>query len=335
MQCFKTFVLTLLILLITINTNVYAEEAIKQPAENPPDYQKMMLLNSFVPGTAQLSLGQTTEGYTYMSSIPISLIGQGLVLLYILDSGINYGVQRVDNKTYLTGYSNQQNDKRWILYTGLTMAIYANLLSSYSMYSAQRDYMDRYKPEESIRKGRESLIDLTLSPFHPENVFNWDVMPFFPISVVSGMQGGDFNSISNYFRRDTAPFLGFNLNPVVSLLLNIVATVVLVTANAAWEEIMYRGYLLETTNIHYSSLNFGLAHLGNMLLPDTSVEDTVLQTGFATLYGYYAAHKTETNNYDFKKMIALHFWHNVTSSTVGYMVNPDKSLFMISFKFNF
>jgi hypothetical protein len=300
-----------------------------------PDYSKMMLLNTFVPGSAQLTMGQNNEGYLYMSSIPISLIGQGILLLYFLDRGFVTQPYTENNKNYLIGYSNQNNDKKWMLYTGLTMAIYANLLSSYSSYSAHRDYMDKYNSENSLRKGRESLFELTLSPYKAENVFNWDVMPFFPLSVVAGIQGGDINSVGKYFQRETVPFMGFNVNPVGGLALNLIATVILVTANAAWEEIMYRGLLLETSGITYSSLNFGFAHLGNMLLPDTSVEDTLIQTGFATLFGFYAAHQTEKNNYDFRKMIALHFWHNVTSSTVGYMVNPDKSLFMINCSFKF
>ena len=69
-----------------------------------------------------------------------------------------------------------------------------------------------------------------------------------------------------------------------------------------------------------------LRHLPNMLIPNVSVEETVIQSVFAALFGYYAASRTIANDYDFSRMAALHFWHNVTAMTLSYLIEPERSL---------
>jgi hypothetical protein len=332
----KIFVLNIF-LIISLNGFFFPQfsfAADKTEKNEAPDYSSIMLINSFLPGSAQIKLGEEKEGYFYLSSIPINFIGQGLILIYFLENTISWNPTVENNKTYLVHYNNNNQDKKWMFYTGITLSIYANLLASYSSYAANRDYQDKYSPSE-LKSGRETLSELVTSPFKVENILNWDFFPVFPLTVISGLQSSDFHSIGNFFTKNNVPFMGLSVKPVTGFTLNLITTAILVLANAAWEEITFRGLLLEQSGITVSSLNFGLAHLGNMLLPDTSVEDTVLQTGFATLFGFYSANRTIANHYDFRRMIALHFWHNVISSSLSYMVNPNKTIFIINYSLKF
>ncbi len=325
------FILVILLLNLIFPKQVFAAEEKNQEI---PDYNSMMLINALIPGHAQFKLGQEKDGYLYLSSIPVSIIGQTLLFLYFWDNKKTWNPRTENNKTYLTQYETQNISKKWMLYAGLTISIYATLISSYSSYSAHRDFTDKFAPS-NLKTGKENLSELIFSPFKAENIFTWDFFPVFPITVISSVQGSDFQSIGKFFTKQNVPFMGFNVNPIAGFGLNLLATVLLVLANASWEEIMYRGLKLEQSGVVSSSLSFGLAHIGNMLLPDTSVEDTLLQTGFATLFGFYAANRTMANNYDFRRMIALHFWHNVLSSSINYMVKPENNLFVINYSLKF
>jgi membrane protease YdiL (CAAX protease family) len=105
----------------------------------------------------------------------------------------------------------------------------------------------------------------------------------------------------------------------------------LVAANATVEEILFRGMYLDRMGVVGSSLFFGANHLVNaFVLPGFSFEEAGAQAAFATLFGLYAASRTEANGGDFRRMIALHYWHNVSTLVLGYLIHPnDVQLFQI------
>lgn len=306
--------------------------------EKEREYKLNLSINSLLPGYAQHTINKPEEGNLYLyTSLPLLVIGQGLLIYYFYDKGgiIISPHKRENGLNYLTRFGNEDiNDKNFFLYSGLLLSLYGTLISTYSSYAYHRDFIDM-NLKSDLKKGRESLGDLILSPIKPENIFNFDFFPMYPLSVVSSITPNDINKMGDFWKKEKVPFMGVNVSPWQGLIFEFLTACLIVSANATWEEIYFRGLELEKNGLNYSSLSFGLAHAGNALYPDASVEETALQTSFATLFGFYAGQKTIENKYDFRKMIALHFWHNVTSATLNYMANPDKGLFFINFSYKF
>lgn len=315
----------------------FAEDKILTEAEKVAEYQNVLTINALLPGYGQITQKKELEGYAYMTtSLTMLISGQALLLSYFYDRGLlEIAPYKKDDKNYLIRFTNPaKEDRNLLLYSGLFLSLYGTLLATYSSYSYHRDYLDA-NFTNNVKKGKESLTDLVFAPFVPENVFNFDVFPMYPIITVSSIQPSDLGKMNDFWKKDKVPFMGLNVAPWQGLLLEIISASLLVLANATWEEINFRGILLEKSGLTYSSITFGLAHAPNVLYPGVSVEETTLQTLFASLFGFYAGVKTQQNNYDFKKMIALHFWHNVTSASLNYMVNPDKGLLFINMSYKF
>jgi membrane protease YdiL (CAAX protease family) len=139
--------------------------------------------------------------------------------------------------------------------------------------------------------------------------------------------------MGRYFRRGRVEFLGYPVTPLTGFGLEVLLAGVLVTANAVWEELSYRGLGLQVNGTVYSSLSFGFAHLTNMLVPGVTVEDTVLQTLFATAFGFYAADRVQRREDGLERMIALHFWNNLLSLVLSYLADPEsEQVFIISLR---
>jgi hypothetical protein len=294
----------------------------------PVEYGPMMLKNILIPGTAQLALGQEKEARAYLFSLPLTLIGNGLSLYAVVSrlGGIRIDVETVGRETFLSRYIEEEEPFDEIfLYAGLTLSLYGSLLSNYSQYAAHRDYMDRYSTGSRVRDGREGLPELLFAPFLPRNVFTIDVLPALMLFTLSDIAGEDLSLIGDFFSRETVPFMGFEIRPWAALSLQTLSSVLLVWANSTWEEVAFRGLSLEVSGPVYSSLTFGFSHLGNMIMPGVSVEDTILQSFFATAFGFYASEQVKRNGYKLNRMVALHFWHNVLAFTFGYLFDPDES----------
>jgi membrane protease YdiL (CAAX protease family) len=298
--------------------------------EDPPDYRALMLRNSLLPGTAQLAMGETLEGIVYLASLPLQLAGLGLVAYQTVRvaADAEVGVFREDGRTYFlreTDSSRSAADQ-WLFYGGMTLSLYGNLLSAYSQYAAHRDYVDRYGDPLGLaarRHGRETLPELLVAPWLPRYALSEEVLVALALTAAGSMGGGDFARIGDYFQRDTVPFMGAPVTPLAGLALRLATSVLLVTANAVSEEILFRGALLERSGVTASSLSFGLGHLPNALFPGVALEDTLLQTVFALGFGFYAARSTVANGYDFRRMAALHFWNNMLAFTLAYLVDPE------------
>ncbi len=293
------------------------------------EYSKMMLINTILPGTAQIKQGKTAEGILYLTSIPIGLAGQIMALYYFYqhgEEGLTFGLEAKEGEHYLSGF-NENNDfstNQYLLYGGMTLSLYSSLLSSYSSYAAHRDFSDRYF-QNPVRRGKESLLDLITAPYKPENFFSSDVFPFFPITIIGSLQGKDIGRMAGFFQREEVDFWGYKMHPAAGFCLNTLFSFLLVTANATLEEIMYRGLSLEKSGTAASSFSFGAAHLPNMLMPGASIESTVLQSIFATLMGFYAGNITEKNGYNIEKAVTIHFWHNILAFTLNYLATPEQT----------
>jgi membrane protease YdiL (CAAX protease family) len=292
--------------------------------EVPPDYRALMLRNTLLPGTAQLAMGETAEGIVYLASVPLQLAGLGLLTWQTVRvaSDAEAGVFREDGRTYLLreADSARSSADQWLFYGGMTLSLYGNLLSAYSQYAAHRDYVDRYGDPmglPALRRGRETLPELLVAPWLPRYALSEEALVALALTVAGSVDGGDFSRIGDFFRRPAVPFMGASVAPLAGLALRLATSVLLVTANAVSEEILFRGALLERSGIVSSSLSFGLGHLPNALLPGVAVEDTVLQTVFALGFGFYAARSTVASGYDFRRMAALHFWNNILAFTLG------------------
>lgn len=196
----------------------------------------------------------------------------------------------------------------------------------FSVYGGWDRYVKTDQAGRRAKYGGLTMGDYLLAPFQPEFVFNFDVFPVFPLLELSPITLEEWRKVGGFFRRDRVDFLGTKVSPAVGLGLTTLGALTLVAANAALEEISFRGMLLDQMGIVGSSLYFGANHLINaFILPNFSFEEAAQQTAFATLFGLYAADRTQANGGDFRRMIALHYWHNVTTLVLGYLIDPENA----------
>jgi membrane protease YdiL (CAAX protease family) len=302
------------------------------PAAEPPDAPdpiRTLLINSFLPGTAQIALGDRVGGTLILvGSIALQAGGTALLVVDQLpafaatgeEAGGGFGWYREGGRTYLWPPDEGAGivGSGALYDTGLLLSIWGSLLSGYSQWAATREFSDLLGSDSS-RTGHESLGELLLAPYRAEYVLNTGFFPFFPMTILGQLDYDDLSVYGRYFSQDRVDFWGMSVHPALGLALNTLFSVALVHANATVEEILFRGLALESGGVVSSSLSFGAAHLPNMLLPGVSIEDTLLQTLFATLFGFYAADVTVRNDYRLGTATALHFWHNVAAFTFGYM----------------
>ncbi len=284
-----------------------------------------LLVNSLLPGYWQLKTGDAAEGVLYMTSLPLTGLGFYFLIDYFFDAGDFQQNYTDGERTYLLYSENWQNgDNRWKLYAGVLFSAAGSFLSAYSNYTAEEDFYIQHNDGYADMYGETlTALELLAAPWRPENILNFDFFPAYPMFALSGVAVDEWSSAGSFFRRDTVPFMGADMHPAAAASLALLSSVLLANFSTVTEEVVFRGHLLRQSGVHFSSLYFGAAHLPNMLMPDTSVEDTLVQTAFAALFGYYASVKTAENGYDFRRMIALHFWHNVTAMTLGYIVDPE------------
>ncbi len=289
----------------------------------------MMIINSLVPGTAQRTLGNLDESKFLIFSLPLSLAGTSLIAVSaaVSTAEVSLDLEKKDGRTYLFQYSGTSSSiADLLMYGGLSLSLYGNLLSAYSSYAAHRDFVDRYGDPfhpKPVTEGRIKFSDAVTAPFRKDNIFSIDVLPMLGLMTLSGVSVEEWQAAGGYFRRDQVDLFGFPVSPAAGLGAQILVSALMTTATAAWEELVYRGVSLEASGAVYSSVSFGLAHLGNMLVPGVSVEDTLLQAMFAGVFGFYAADRVTRRGYAIEKMIALHFWNNLLGMVLGYMADPD------------
>lgn len=314
-------------------TSLAADGSAGAPA--PTDYQltsRDILLNTLLPGYAQIKLGRTIDGAIYLSSLPLTIAGIALQTHYLAkvmtDDGLERSYTDEDGRWYvyyLDGL-NERPDK-WEFFLGTILGLYGTLLSTHSQYDVQQHLVARAPTDAPAAAEPISLAHALAAPWQPRNLFNLDILPVFALSVLPDVAGIDRTDFADYFARESVPFLGADVSPAAGLALAAGSAILIANANAVWEEISYRGLQLQNRGVVGSSVRFGLVHLPNALMPNVSVQDTLWQATFATMFGLYAASVTERNGYDFRKAIAWHFWNNVLAFTLGYLTEPDDQMF--------
>lgn len=306
--------------------------------ELPPLY-KLLKLNQLFPGYAQKKMGFEQEAKWYTAYWPLYAAGTALTAIYLYNrfdavKDSDYTWIHTNHNTYMFYHEDfQTNNQRWMMYVGTACFLAASLIQTYSEYAAIEDYEDFAAGRTS---GRLTLGDFLKAPYQMETLKGTGFFPMYPLTVLLQFRVTDYAKIGDYFRRETVPFLGAQVNPWAGLGLAAASSLLFVTMNATWEEIFFRGIMLKDKGKTSSSIWFGSAHILNFAYPNVSMEDTALQTVFAGLFGYYAAVITERNNGDIRPAIALHFWHNVTTLILDYLMNPDDHmLFSIGFNVEF
>lgn len=293
---------------------------------SPIDARRLLLINTLLPGTAQIALGDRRTGRAILvSNLLLTTVGVSLFAIELVGSermervtrdGIR--LHRHNGRTYIWPVEDEAMpaEGEWMQNVGLLSTTWSSLLAGYSQWQA---YQSLTGGRDSETAQTPSLTSLLFAPYRIENLLNFDFFPVFPLTVLGQIGLEDLSAYARFFRRERVDFWGLSVKPIVGLSLNAMFTLLLVHANSTVEEILYRGLRLETGGVVRSSISFGAAHLPNMLAPGVSIEATLYQTLFATLFGFYAADRTVANGYRLERVIALHFWHNVVAFMLGYM----------------
>jgi membrane protease YdiL (CAAX protease family) len=267
------------------------------------DPARTLFVNSLLPGTAQITMGQLAQGWALLlSSLTLKIVGNTMLVIEIVNSaaaGGGIGIYRENGRTYLLPPSDDGLlQETWLGNTGMTLAIWGSLLGAYSQYDS---YLRLIRP--SLGRRDISLGEVLVAPYQARNALSWQVLPVLVLSTLSSLDWDRIREFGEFFRRDEVDFWGLPVRPLTGLALNTLFAFTLVHANAAAEELVYRGMNLRSVGPLRSTVAFGAAHLPNMLTPGMSVEDTLLQTGFATAFGAYAARMTMQDQYDLGKAI--------------------------------
>ena len=318
-----------LLLLLCVSTITTQTASGQEITADVPDYTRMMLANALLPGTAQRQLGKADEALRYYPSLPMSVVGAGMIVAATIvgDGELAFDLESNESGSYLVRYTGEESlATELLVYGGLILSLYGNLLSAYSSYGAHRDFVDIYgDPFRSTPyvSGRLSLRDAFFAPFKPEHVFSIDVLPMLGLMTLGGFSIDEWRSILSYFNHTRVDFFSIPVSAAAALLGQSLISTLMTTATAAWEELMFRGLSLEVNGSVHSSVSFGLSHLANMLVPGVSVEETLAQSIYATAFGFYAADRVLQRNFRIERMIALHYWHNFLSLLLGFMADPE------------
>ena len=306
----------------------------EQPAGDR-EYQltaRDVLLNTLLPGTAQIKLGRVEQGLLYLSAVPLTVAGTVLQSIYfsrvLTDPDLERFVRDDTGRSYiyyLDGLA--QSPDKWQLYLGTVLGLYGSLLTMHSQYDLAYHVRRQNAPSWApARPEPLTLGEVVAAPWVPGNLINIEIFPVFLLSILPDLSRLSQSDFTSYFAQDTVPFLGTRVSPGAGLALAGGSAILIANANAVWEEIAYRGMRLNTYGVAGSAVRFGLVHLPNALVPNTSIQDTIWQSLFATMFGLYAGSVTENNNGDFRNAIAWHFWNNVLAFTFSYLAEPESQL---------
>lgn len=321
-----------------ISNNVFKNQ--NMPA-HVGDFQQLRNMNQLLPGYGQWMMGNTWEGLLTSFALPLYVCGS-----YFLADGFVSGLKSGhyqwnvnDGTNYFFIKSASVNPDRWKITLGTSLGIWGMFLWVYSGYALERDYAKLYPgnyreylnseglTNEGYFAPRQELSDLLLAPYRPDNLFSSEVLPVLGLLILPYLNSDVFYRVSQYFQRSKVNFFGAQVSPWAGLGFALLTSVAIVTANATWEEIYFRDSMLRSSGLEVSSFAFGSAHLGNIIYPDRSVSETILQTFSATAFGYYAAFVTKNNHYNIQKAISMHFWNNVLINTLNYLIDPENGFY--------
>ena len=298
-------------------------------AQEIPDYTKMMLLNTFVPGTAQFTLGQGRAGMMYVWSLPVTLAGGGLFLYTLTQhlDGLHFNVLKDERgETTVVQFGKRELDTvdYALLFSSSALMVYGLMLGAYSQYEAHRVWMDTYgkgrmEPAGSKKKRLLPLSNALGAPFLPRNFLSFEVIAPLTFTTSSRLMGTDFNDIDSFFRSSEVDFWNISISPWGGLAMALGSGVLFSLAAAVTDEAVFRGVLMDRTGPVTSSIFFGFSRMGNILIPARSAERTIIGSLEGLGFGLYSAMITRKEEYNFEKSIALHFWNNLSAYIISYI----------------
>jgi membrane protease YdiL (CAAX protease family) len=271
----------------------------REQFDSMPDWVRFLLA---VPGVPQIYLGQP-EGYAYaVIGIPTLVAGTGLYAWYLA--------------------GDRADADAWKLDTGLLASEIGSSFSSYSLYAFLRDRADALG-SAAPRKGRESYLELLGAPYNPGVLLDYRALPVVGLELAAFLSPETIAVMGDYFKRSAADFMGLSMPASLALASEIGYAMAVNLFVAVAEETLFRGSFLELFGPLASSLTFGAVHATNLLFEKEITAEAILrvalQTGFATLAGWYLAMVTVDKGYDLRPAIAYHYWHNVIAMVTSFL----------------
>lgn len=269
-----------------------------------PDWVRALL---WAPGVAQIYLGQP-EGYVYAAvGAPTLVAGTALEAWYLTDS--------------------KADAEAWKIDAGILLSDIGGSMDAYSLWAYLRDFEDA-KGFSGPRRGRESYLTLLSAPYDPAVSLDYRALPIVALELAAFLTPDTIATMGSYFQRSTADFAGMTLPAPAALALETGYALVVNLFVAVTEETSFRGVGLEILGPLWISVIFGAVHLTNLFFQEhldaQSITRVALQSGFATIAGFYLAQLTIDKGYDLRPAIAYHYWHNVVAMITGFLYDAGK-----------
>lgn len=297
-----------------------AEAEAPQPA--PIGYGLLMFGNCFLPGSAQIAMGNRVEGITELSlSLPLIGLGQGLIWTYYL-APKNGETSPLLSGDYPYGQESWYSSRRWMLELGLGLDAAGRAVAAYSSWTARREYLKRYGADQA--GSRESIGELAAAPFLPKNILSFETLPVVALVGLSSFPADGFDRLSNFFGADAQPLWGYLFPPAAALSLKAADALVLSFFSAVARELLFRGLILEQDGL-FASIGLSSSYsLLSLVIPSDSAGEIALRTASEAAYSWYAGSLAMRSG-RLGRAIALRYWCEVSSSVIGYLMDPAAS----------
>jgi CAAX amino terminal protease family. len=251
------------------------------------------LLDVIVPGSAQLSEGKS-EGYWYLGGTAAQIGSYFLNPKYSPDATV----------ANLAGFF---------------LNTYGSSAMGYSLYAYLADCGKLNSTME-----RESYGDLLLAPYALSNLESVYVLPIVGLTTLNMaylLLSSDTGAqrIADWYSSGSVDFWGMTMNPYLATTLYLSLHAVCMAGVAVGEETLFRGILLNEMGETGSSIVFGASHLTNIALQKIdrrSITTVLLQSAFATCFGFLQSERVKDNGGSLSEAVALHYWWNVCMSGV-------------------
>lgn len=289
------------------------------PKPAPAGYGLLMFGNSLLPGSAQIAMGNRDEGILELSlSLPLIGVGQGLIWTYFLAprNGVSSPLL---SSGYPYGQDSWYASRAWMLELGLGLDAAGRAVAAYSSWTAHREYLKRYGSGEA--SSRESLGELAAAPFLPKNFLSFETVPVIALVGLSSFPADGFDKATNFFNADTQPFWGYKFSPAAALSLKAADALIVSFFSAIARELLFRGLILEQDGL-VASIGLSSSYsLLSLVIPSDSAGEIALRTASEAAYSWYAGALTMRKG-RLGQAIALRYWCEVSSSVIGYMMDP-------------
>lgn len=265
--------------------------------------------NILLPGLLQTTNGDPS-GYYLMAGGPLTWGGQYLLYDYL--------------------QSSSPSGREWERGVGEIASTIGFSTIGYSYYAWERNATNaRVLPVD--QRPVEPFLSLLAAPYRSSNFLRWDTLGLVAFETVASYAPKDWAAMYDYFSQPSVDFFGAQVSPAAGLALISAFSLGMNLFVAVGEETMYRGFGNDLAGVVPSSIVFGLAHLANGFLYSQEKQSypwltAVLQSSFATLFGFYASYVNGQDGYSLDHSVTLHYWNNVVAMILDYLVSGKAGL---------